>query len=610
MKVAMYLVLTVFLQISAFAHQKPLDHLRDLLRSAKDTSRVNLLLQLSNAYQGLNHTKTLEYASEALKLSRKHHFSKGEAYALSSIGLVYVNQGNHTLGLRYWNQSLERFNKLSDEVRASHLLNNIGALHSVLGKDEQALVYHQKAKILAESVAATREVAQALNYIGHLEVKGGQANQALTTFAKARSLALSLGETGELAEAYAGIAQAYGKLSDYEKAFHYHNLLLEVQDTLAQTGPVNKLSELTVPSVPVRQQAHISLALHEFDLQKINLHQQPMQKALLIGLVFLILATFVLFSFRTKEEANQLLQVKNAVIDAQKQELERQRTYLEQTYKSLVRTKKKLAQTEKMASFGQLTAGVAHEINNPINFVSAGIDSLRVNFSDIREVFTRYMALKPGADNTKQLQKLEKLKKELEVEELIEESAQLLNCVKNGATRTKEIVKSLKTFTRLEESSLQKADIHEGLDSTLVILSTQLKDHIKVQRNYGQVPKIDCHPGLLNQVFMNLLSNAAQSMEVGGTITITTFQEKEEVVIQIEDTGVGMSEEVQQQIFEPFFTTKAVGEGTGLGLSISHGIIEKHRGTILVDSQIGVGTQFTIRLPLTSPATDKKFVGV
>jgi len=257
-----------------------------------------------------------------------------------------------------------------------------------------------------------------------------------------------------------------------------------------------------------------------------------------------------------------LLTLKNREINQQKEELATQRDNLEQTYNNLVNTQEQLIQSEKMASLGQLTAGVAHEINNPINFVSSGIDSLRTNFTDIMEVMEGYLALQPEVDNKQQLLKLQQLKKELEVEELIEESEQLLRSIKNGANRTKEIVKSLRNFTRLDESTLKETDIHEGIDSTLVILNNLLKNRIKVVKNYGDLPPITCYPGQLNQVFMNILGNAVQAITGEGTIAIRTYAEDDYAVVKIKDTGTGMPEEVKKHIFDPFFTTKEVGEGT------------------------------------------------
>ena len=181
---------------------------------------------------------------------------------------------------------------------------------------------------------------------------------------------------------------------------------------------------------------------------------------------------------------------------------------------------------------------------------------------------------------------------------LLEEIPELLNSIKSGANRTTEIIKSLRNFTRLDEDQLKKADINEGLDSTLVILRNQMTNRIEVVREYGDLPPINCYPGQLNQVFMNILNNAIQAIDNEGRICIQTMQNDEYAIVKIKDSGKGMSKELQKRIFDPFFTTKDVGEGTGLGLSISYGIIEKHQGKIEVNSTAGEGTEFIIELPL------------
>ena len=267
-------------------------------------------------------------------------------------------------------------------------------------------------------------------------------------------------------------------------------------------------------------------------------------------------------------------------------------------YEELKATQSQLVQSEKMASLGQLTAGIAHEINNPINFVSAGIESLKSNYQEIKSLLGEYMDLKPGEDNNEKLVKIEKHKKDIEIEILLHEIEELYGSIKNGASRTTEIVKNLRNFTRLDENEFKLSNLEEGLDSTLVILNSQLKDRIEVIKEYGHLPLVNCFPGQINQVFINILNNAAQAIEGPGKIWIKTLVENGQAEIIIKDSGMGMSEETKNKIFDPFFTTKDVGIGTGLGLSISYGIIEKHHGTISVESVPGEGTQFTIKIPL------------
>lgn len=182
---------------------------------------------------------------------------------------------------------------------------------------------------------------------------------------------------------------------------------------------------------------------------------------------------------------------------------------------------------------------------------------------------------------------------------MFDEIESLFNGIEEGAIRTREIVMGLKNFSRLDEDVFKQANIHEGINSTLVLLKNKFKNRISIHKDYGELPTIECLPGKINQVFMNILNNAIQAIEDSGEIYIRTFAENDKVKISIRDTGVGMTEGVKKHIFEPFFTTKDVGAGTGLGLSISFGIIEKHNGKIDVKSEPEKGTEFTITLPVS-----------
>ena len=250
-----------------------------------------------------------------------------------------------------------------------------------------------------------------------------------------------------------------------------------------------------------------------------------------------------------------------------------------------------------MASLGQLVAGIAHEINNPVNFISAGVDSLNANLEEIVQVLDVYHSITPKNVETK-LKEIEELKDKIEYKEAIGEIDKLISSIKNGTKRTTDIVKGLRTFSRMDDDIVNTADIHEGLDSTLILLHNRYKDRIEIIRNYGDIPQIECYPGQLNQVFMNILSNAIDSIDTTGKVTITTSKTDGMIRISIKDTGRGIPENLKKKIFEPFYTTKAVGKGTGLGLSISHSIIEKHKGKIDVISEAGKGSEFIIILPV------------
>lgn len=282
------------------------------------------------------------------------------------------------------------------------------------------------------------------------------------------------------------------------------------------------------------------------------------------------------------------------------QEVEIKNDEIEKAYKELKAAQVKLVHSEKMSSLGQLVAGVAHELNNPINFIYGNIEHLKNYAHDMKDLIDKYTSFEESLTDS-QKEEISEIKEEIDYEYLLEDLDDLLDSCKEGSERTRQIVLDLRNFSRLDEANLKEVNIHEGIDSTLNILHNKYKNCIEVIKNYDQsIPNIFCFAGQLNQVFMNLLANAAQAIDKKGqgTVTITTQKDDSHVKIIISDSGCGITAENLSKIFDPFFTTKDVGEGTGLGLSVSYGIIEKHNGTITVESKIGEGTTFTVKIPL------------
>lgn len=270
---------------------------------------------------------------------------------------------------------------------------------------------------------------------------------------------------------------------------------------------------------------------------------------------------------------------------------------LQQTFDNLRETQAKLVSQEKMAGLGQLTAGIAHEINNPINFISGNVKPLRRDLADLKEVLEKYAEIEADSDVEDLLEEIAELKEDIDYDFVLNEIDSLISDIENGASRTAEIVKDLRNFSRLDEASWKKASIEDGLDSTLSILKNKYKERVEIIRDYAPLQPIDCNAGKLNQVFMNILNNAVQAIPGKGSITLKTIDKGDDVFISIKDTGSGMTDETKQKLFDPFYTTKDVGEGTGLGMSISFGVIKDHHGTIEFNSELGVGTEFVITLP-------------
>ncbi len=301
--------------------------------------------------------------------------------------------------------------------------------------------------------------------------------------------------------------------------------------------------------------------------------------------------------------ASEALMKKEKELNEVLAEEKRSKEELDRTLARLKEAQQQMVQNEKMASIGQLTAGIAHEINNPINFVYNGIDSLKMSLDDLMMIVNKYNELNEASNGQVKevLTEVEELKRKLRFNKLLKTLPEVISDIKTGANRTIEIVKGLRVFSRLDEEEQKMANINECLESTLILLRNKTKDKIKVKRYLDDhIDEIMCYPGQLNQVFMNLLNNAVDAIpedKKDGQLMIYTENLKDSVIIRIMDNGMGIPEDVQKRIFEPFFTTKPVGIGTGLGLSISYGIIEKHEGKIYVNSEVGKGTEFVIELP-------------
>ncbi len=264
-----------------------------------------------------------------------------------------------------------------------------------------------------------------------------------------------------------------------------------------------------------------------------------------------------------------------------------------------------LIQTEKLASIGQLAAGVAHEINNPIGYVHSNLATLVTYTSHLLALIEAYEdAVVQPSPNSK-LAEINEMRRRFDIEFVRTDLPQLLTESQEGVERVRKIVQDLKDFSRSDATDEWiMADLHRGLDSTLNIVWNELKYKARVVKTYGDLPRIECIPSELNQVFLNVLVNAGQAIEQNGVITVTTSLEGAEVCVAIGDDGAGIAENNLPRIFDPFFTTKGVGSGTGLGLSISYGIVKKHGGRIEVSSTPGQGTLFKIYIPVRQPVRE------
>ncbi|MDJ1175788.1 ATP-binding protein [Roseofilum capinflatum] len=286
---------------------------------------------------------------------------------------------------------------------------------------------------------------------------------------------------------------------------------------------------------------------------------------------------------------------------------------LEKLIVELKQTQIQLIQTEKMSSLGQLVAGIAHEINNPVSFIAGNLVPIDHYFQDFVHLLEAYQRQYPNPAS-----EIEELREELEIDFILEDAQNILRSMKHGTDRIRDIIISMRNFSRLDEADMKEADIHQGIESTLLILQHRFKEFshsvpIELIKDYGKLPLINCYPSELNQVFMNLLANAIDALKEEAEkdkqfvpmITIRTearysADRLKSVLIYIADNGAGISESHQQRLFDPFFTTKPVGEGTGLGLSISYKIVvDRHKGRLVCHSELNKGTEFEIEIPVS-----------
>ena len=288
-----------------------------------------------------------------------------------------------------------------------------------------------------------------------------------------------------------------------------------------------------------------------------------------------------------------------------KRDLEERNEELVRGKAQLERLQAQIVQSEKMASIGQLAAGIAHEVNNPVGFVHGNLDILDGCIKDILGLLKFY----DESDLPEQIAtEAEAIKKRIHYTETRNDLNSIIADCREGTGRIKDIVQNLKTFSRLDEAEVKQTDIHEGIDSTIRLLSRYLSGgNISLVRDYGDLPAIDAYSAQLNQVWMNLLVNAAQAVgSAPGEVRISTRADDTTVTVSISDTGKGIDPDVISKIFDPFFTTKPVGEGTGLGLSITFGIVERHGGVLDVKSEVNKGTTFSVTLPqkIAAPSTE------
>jgi signal transduction histidine kinase len=522
--------------------------------------------------------KTLEILQEAEKAQNELGDKEGLCYTYEAMGNNLWKRNDFGQGGGYLTRALAIAREMQLLLRIGSIHHSFGDYYAAQKKFDRALAHYDSSVITNTQLGDIKSLILNRNALGNADLALDRHQAAIQQFSTAAGQSEQIGYLEGLRDAYHGLAVAYRLAGDFEKAYEFVNRKSVVNDSLRSESITRRLMRLQVQFETEKKDEQIALLNAQTQLQESENRKQLLLRNVFIAgfLTAIAFAALYYYNARRNRRLNDLLHEKNEIILQQKNQVEQALAELKQSQLQLIHT-------EKMASLGQLTAGVAHEINNPINFVSANINPLRQNITEL----------------IGSLQEKTTDPSHPDVKTLIEETHQLLKGIEEGSRRTAEIVKGLRNFSRADEDSVKEFDLTAGIESSLLLLKNKL-DHqqIEVVKNFSPLPELTGYPGQINQVWMNLLSNAADAIGTGGRITLTTSGAGREVKVSVKDNGRGMNEAVRKKIFDPFFTTKDVGTGTGLGLSISYGIIQKHGGAIEVQSEEGRGTEFIVTLPV------------
>jgi len=566
-----------------------------LLAELPNKAKFTLKAKRGQAYAGLqDYEKAIIYYQRVLDSLNQIEHQSLYASTLIHLGKAYRAQELDSLAFVAQNQASKILAKGKFKELRLEWLTEMGLLFEQPGTLDSSIHYFKKVLFEEDGLLSSSKKASVLNLLSRIYQKSMNPKSSIENARKSLILAKQKDDLKNAAIACDNLAKCYQLLKETEVASKYR-LLSSDYNKQFLTVKMEKISMILRTSFDLGK---TELENHLLREKEEILEKGMKQGKLTIFLICiaLLLAIFLatLFSVfnRNKNKTNELLKEQNAEIKAQKRDIELAMQRLKTTQNQLV-------QSEKLASIGLLTAGIAHEINNPVNFVYAGVNGLEKNLNALMNI----VALYDGIQNKNAFDlvhpQIKKLKAQIDYEEVLTDINHLMTSIKDGAVRTGEIVAGLKTFSRTDSGNKQLIDVHQNLDATLVLLNSQLKDKIVVEKQYTtNLSPIESYKGQVNQVFLNILTNAIQAiLPKSGKIQIITKELAETIEIEIKDTGAGISTENLKKIFDPFYTTKEVGVGTGLGLSISYGIIQKHNGTIKVKSEQNKGTSFIIALP-------------
>ena len=521
--------------------------------SNNENSTIVLLTGKGRVLNEVGQTaEAIELHQQAKKLASEVGNMELLANSLISLGSIYRKQNKINLALQTQMEALNLTKEHDIKSAISNCLKEIALNYENLGQLDKAIKYYDEILVIASNNDNIRQIAAVLNQLASVYKAGKKTKKSISNAARALTIAEKNNDFENAALACRILERCHRQSKDLKNALKYQQL----SDTY-----VNKLFKIERKHLATALKVNLEFSKKEQENNLLKDKEIMLERFLkwqtLLIIFFclaLILASALALSFylfnKDKQRSNHFLQKQNKAIKDQKQQLEDVLEQLQQAQFQLV-------QSEKMASLGQLTAGIAHEINNPVNFIYTGISGLKKNLNALMKIVKKYDKLENKEDVEKTIETIKRLKEDLCYEEILSDIEGLTQSIEDGAKRTGGIVKSLRTFSHVDTTEVNMVDIHQNIDSTLVLLNYQLRYDTQVEKHYAeQLPKVESFGNQLNQVFMNILTNAIQAIGAQkGKISIGTKDIGDSISISISDTGIGIEEDNIKHLFNPFYTT-------------------------------------------------------
>ncbi|MEP1096160.1 MAG: tetratricopeptide repeat protein [Cyclobacteriaceae bacterium] len=564
----------VYIQIGNFP--LALDYIQRSLNIAEEINDQRRIAfsyyNIGHCYSNLgNYSLAINYYDRAREISEEIEKKDFVSVAFRDAGQMYTKLGNYDSALVYFENAMKIMREIDDKKGISFCMITLGILHKQQKDTDQAFEYFNEANSMSREGGFKHNVCNATGCLGDIYMDRGDYQTALKYVLESLTIAKELNILPEQRDAYGQLAKIYEKTNKFQKAYKSHIAFKELNDSIFNEESVRMVAILENSNAYEKEKQKADLIQQQKDVvRQAEVSWQKTIRNFFIA-AFTVTGVLVIIVFRIsrqRKSANNILTSQKLEIQEKNLELSNQRNALEKTLRELQKAQTQLVRSEKMASVGVLTAGIAHEINNPLNFIHGGKSAL--------DKYTK----KNLKDHKDKLQPF-------------------LDTIEMGIKRASGIVLSLNRFSREGSKKGEKCDMNLIIDNCLLMLKSQINSKVRIDKKYSKKTyELNGQEGELHQVMLNILANAVQAIEEEGTISIVTEVAPENLKIIISDTGVGIRKSNLNKVTNPFFTTKDPGKGTGLGMSIAQNIIEDHKGNIDYESEEGTGTIVTITLPL------------